>query len=352
MRVVIDTSYAGRGRTGTGVYVEQLARALRARGRVELVEVRQRRRLRPGRPAGARRNPLRSAANAALDLAWERVGLPRAARRAGADVVHHPLPVRLPRRGCAQVVTFHDVAFERFPESFDPAWRSVARRVHRAAARRADALVCVSRSTADDAVELLGAPRERITVAPHGPGQELTPPGEGDEPRHFLYVGSDEPRKEVARLVSAYAGYRDGRERPLDLVLAGEAARRAGPPGVVGVDEPSPQRLGALLYQAAALVHPAPLEGFGLTLLEAMAAGTPVIALRSTSAEEVCGDAALLVSDDELATALARLHDDSSLRARLSEAGRSRAAEFSWDASAEAHEVAYRAAVERRGSRR
>lgn len=347
MRVVIDTTYVARGRTGTAVYVEQLTRALRERGRLELVEVRQRRRMRPGR-SDAGRSRLRSVVNATLDLVWERVGLPRAARRAGADVVHHPLPARLPRRGCAQVVTVHDVTFERFPEGFDPAWRAVARRVHRAALRRADAVVCVSQTTADDAVSLLGAPPDRVLIARHGAGQPL-PDGPHDRgPEHFLYVGSDEPRKHVAALVEAYGRYRDGRERPLGLVLAGKAARRAGPAGVSGDPFPPPERLANLLRGAAALVHPAPLEGFGLTLLEAMAAAVPVIAIRSPSAEEICGDAALLVEPDELADALRRVDDEPSLAERLAESGPGRAAQFSWDASAEAHEEAYRAAVEHR----
>jgi glycosyltransferase involved in cell wall biosynthesis len=95
------------------------------------------------------------------------------------------------------------------------------------------------------------------------------------------------------------------------------------------------------------LVHPAPLEGFGLTLLEAMAAGTPVVAVRSASSEEVCGDAALLMEPGELRDALIRVTGDAELRERLAQAGRGRAAEFSWERSAERHLEAYRLAVAR-----
>jgi glycosyltransferase involved in cell wall biosynthesis len=349
VRVAIDTSYAARGRTGTAVYVEQLVGALRAHGQVEVVELRQRRRLRPG-GAGGRRNPLRSAANLLLDLAWERAGLARASRRAGADVLHHPLPARSPRAGCAQVITVHDLAFEHRPEGFDPSWRMLARRGHRASARAADAIVCPSEATARDAVALLGAPGERIVVAPHGPGQRLPPALEAEDRgpgTHFLYIGSDEPRKDVAALVDAYGRYRDERPRPLELVLAGEAARRAGTPGVRGEPAPDAELLGRLLRESRALVHPSSSEGFGLTLLEAMAAGVPVLAARSPSAEEVCGEAALLVEPGGLAAGLARLEEDTDLTARLAAAGRRRAAEFSWEESARRHEEAYRAALDR-----
>jgi glycosyltransferase involved in cell wall biosynthesis len=332
--VVIDVSYSGRGRTGTGVYVEELVRALDTRPDTEVVPVRQRRRLRPG--AG---NRLRSAANLALDRAWTHVGLPRAARLARADVLHHPLPAHSPRAGCPQVVTVHDVAYERHPEEFDRAWRAVARREHRAAVARTGAVVCPSQATARDAEELLGADPAGTVVAHHGPGQELPAPS-ATERRHLLYLGSDEPRKQVAALVEAHAALTD----PPELVLAGEAARRAGGPGLRGEPDPSPSDVAELLAGALALVHPAPLEGFGLTLLEAMAAGAPVVAVRSASSEEVCGDAALLVEPDGLRDALTRVTSDAELRGRLAQAGRERAAEFSWERSAERHLEAYRLA--------
>ncbi len=115
VRVLIDTTYADRGPSGTGVYIEMITAALRRAGTVEVVEARQRMRLRPG--AG---NPLRSAANGALDLLWLHVGLPRAARIAGADVVHHPLPAYSRRIPAPQVVTVHDLAFVRLPRPLRP----------------------------------------------------------------------------------------------------------------------------------------------------------------------------------------------------------------------------------------
>jgi hypothetical protein len=89
--------------------VRRLVEALRARGDVEVIEPPPRRRLEPGRAAG-RWNPLRSAANALLDAAWLNISLPRAARRAGADVLHHALPAHSAQTPCPEVITVHDVA--------------------------------------------------------------------------------------------------------------------------------------------------------------------------------------------------------------------------------------------------
>jgi len=239
------------------------------------------------------------------------------------------------------VVTVHDVTFERFAADFDPAWRVLARRAHRSAVRQAGAVVCPSRVSAHDAIELLGADPERVVVAPHGPGQPLA--AGGAERRHLLYLGADEPRKRLDLLLDAHASLGEGGP---ELVLAGEAARRARAPRTRGEASPSPERVAELLAGALALVHPAPLEGFGLTLLEAMAAGTPVVAVRNPSSEELCADAALLVESAELAGAMARVAADPRLREDLSAAGRRRAALFSWERSAELHERAYRAALE------
>lgn len=340
MRVLVDTSYAARGPSGTAVYIERLVAALRERGGVEMIEAQM-----PARPAPGRRSggPPRSAANAARDLDWLHRGLPAVARDARADVVHHPLPGYSRRIEAPQVTTILDLAFERHPEGYGRVWRALARRRHRAAAANAGALVCISEATARDAVELLGAPRERIVVAHLGPGQaEGAAPAERPG-RDFLYVGDAEARKNVDGLLAAYAEYRAPAAEPADLVLAGAASQLAGAagPGVRGAGRPAPAELLDLLRGARALVHPAIHEGFGLTLLEAMAVGTPVLAVRGDAVAEVAGDAALLVGPDGLAGGLARISSDDALHAQLRAAGLAHAARFSWDAAARLHEQAY-----------
>ena len=331
MRVVLDTTYALRGPSGTAVYLERLSAALRAEG-VDVVHAANERRPPPG-GGGAR-----SARNLALDAWWTQVGLPRRARDAGADVLHHPLPALAARAPCPQVVTLHDLAFERLPEHFPPGFRHWASRAHRRAARGAAAVVCVSQTTRRDALARWGVDDARIVVAPHGPGQE--PGVRRTAPEHFLYVGDDEPRKNLGLLLDAYARYRrDAGDGALALVLAGRARRDA--PGVRS--EPRPD-LAALLGGAAALVHPALHEGFGLTPLEAMHAGVPVIAARAPGLVETCAGAACYVDPHDaagLAAVLRRVADDGALRADLARRGRARAAAFSWHASARAHIAAY-----------
>jgi glycosyltransferase involved in cell wall biosynthesis len=345
LKVVIDTTFARRGPTGTGVYLERLVPALRALG-VEVEEAANERR-RP--PAGGGVGSLR---NAAADRWWTAVELPRRARAAGADVLHHALPAHAAAPGAPpQVVTLHDLAFERVPAAFDPRFRAFARRVHRTAARRADAVIAVSETTARDATALWGVPPERIVVARHGPGHWEAEASEApdDDPEHFLYVGDAEPRKNLPVLLAGYAAYRAGATDPLPLVLAGTA--RATAPGVRVEERPTPGRLARLYGAAVALVHPALHEGFGMAPLEAMAAGTPVVAARAPGVTETCGAAARYFDPrdpDDLAAALREIANDAQLRARLSAAGRARAAEFSWERSARAHLRAYTLAAKSR----
>jgi glycosyltransferase involved in cell wall biosynthesis len=331
MRVLLDTTYVRRGRSGTAVYLECLAAALRAEG-ADVAEVANERRRGPaGGGAG-------SARNFALDEWWTQVQLPRLARAARADVLHHPLPALAVRAPCPQVVTLHDLAFERLPDQFAPAFRRWASRAHRRAARGADAVVCVSQTTRRDARARWGVGDARIVVALHGPGQPLQV--RRSAPEHFLYVGDDEPRKNLALLLEAYGRYREGAgPHALALVLAGRAS--SDRPGVRSEREPD---LAVLLGAAAALVHPALHEGFGLTALEAMNAGVPVIAARSPGLTETCGEAPRYIDPydaSDLAAALAELAGDAALRDELARRGSARAAEFSWAASARAHIAAY-----------
>jgi glycosyltransferase involved in cell wall biosynthesis len=150
-----------------------------------------------------------------------------------------------------------------------------------------------------------------------------------EAPRHILYVGDDEPRKNLALLRAA--------DLPLPVCHAG--------PGGEPVDPPA---LAALYAQALVLVHPSVHEGFGLTPLEAMTAGVPVVAVRNRAVAEVCGDAVVYVDAEDptqLEQAVRRLHDDPAHRADVAARGRERARQFSWDASAAAHLEAYRRAL-------
>jgi glycosyltransferase involved in cell wall biosynthesis len=286
MRVLLDTTFARRAPySGTAIYLERLQEALSGVPDVEVVPASNPRR-RP--PAGG---GFGSARNLTADLWWTGIDLPRRSRRAGAELIHHPLPARSPVARVPQVVTVIDLAFERLPDHFDRRFRTYAHYYHRAAARAADAVICVSETTASDARELWGITPEKIVVAPLGAGQQLklSQPGRPARPTYFLYVGDDEPRKNLGVLLAAYRIYRDQVERPLDLILAGSAY--AEMPGVRVERRPGARRLGELYLGAAALVHPSLYEGFGLTPVEAMGLGTPVLAARSPGILEICADA-------------------------------------------------------------
>jgi glycosyltransferase involved in cell wall biosynthesis len=349
VRVLIDTTYARRAPfSGTAVYLDRLADALAAAGAgaVEVVTVANRHR-RP--PAGGGIGSLR---NALSDRWWTGRELPRLARREHADVIHHPLPAYAPRARVPQVVTVMDLAYERLPECFDRRFRTYAHAAYRMAALAAAAVICPSETTAADARELWGLDSGRIVVAPLGPGQALpTAPGDragtAAERDHFLYVGDAEPRKDLGTLIEGYRIYRAGERSPLPLVLAGSAA--ASGPGIQVRNRPSAEQLDALYATAVALVHPSLYEGFGLTALEAMSAGVPVIAAAAPGVSEVCGDAACYAeprSPGSFAQAMARVAQDPALRAELCERGRRRAQRFSWDGCARAHISAYSLAAE------
>ncbi len=322
MRVLLDTSFARRGPSGTQVYVDHLVAALRGLG-VEVAEA-------TGR-AGRHLDPV-------AEVRWQ-LRLARAAAR--ADVLHHPLPAVAPTR-TPQVVTVHDLAFLDVPGCFNARFRASAAKLHRGAARAAAVVVVPSQATA-------AAVRRHwdldALVAHHGPGQ--APAMDRGIARWFLYVGDDEPRKNLGRLLEAYARYRSEAPSPLELVLAGRA-RVPAAPGVRAEPEPD---LAALHRHAAALVLPSLHEGFGLPALEAMHAGTPVLASDVAALREVCGDAARFCDPRDpasIARGLTELAGVPPLREELRRRGRARAAAFSWEACARAHVRAYEVASTRR----
>jgi glycosyltransferase involved in cell wall biosynthesis len=334
--VLFDTTFARRSpHSGTGVYIDRLGAALSELPGVELIEAYNRRR-RP--PAGGGVGSVR---NALGDQWWTEVELVRLARVSAADVIHHPLPAHARRTATPQVITVHDLAFEYFPAGFDHRFRRYARWAHAAAARRSGAVVCVSETTASDVRARWGVAAQRLVVAAHGPGQPL-PAVQAAGRSHFLYVGDDEPRKNLDGLLAAYAQYREAADQPCQLVLAGTASASAA--GVRCEPRPEPARLASLYAEALALVHPAWYEGFGMTPLEAMGFGTPVIAAAAPGTIEVCGDAARYVdprSPRSLAAAMAELAADDALRDELARRGRRRVARYSWAASARRHRDAY-----------
>jgi glycosyltransferase involved in cell wall biosynthesis len=274
--------------------------------------------------------------------------------------VYHSTQLGLPAlRGCRAVITIHDLAPLRWPghylrlphARFGHAWEY-------ALARRADAIIAVSEATRRDVVDLLHVPPDRVTVIPEAVDAQFAPPSAeegrriaatfGVPGRYVLYVGQFDPRKNMDGLLSAFARAA-AVDRELRLVIAGDLGKlarfltialertRAPRERIVVTGRVDDTTLAALYSGAECLLHAALLEGFGLTPLESLAAGTPVVGYRAGAVEEVVDDCGVLVdaSDpDALGEALVAYLGDTARQSELRGRARSRAARFSWDRAA------------------
>lgn len=273
------------------------------------------------------------------------------------DVLWSPT-VRAPLVARNHVPTVHDLSALDHPEWFRPAVRYQWRTLVPPMCRRAAHVITDSAFSRDRIVERLGVPLDRITVVPCGvdPRFGRASTAEVTElrarlglPERFvLSLGSADPRKNIALLLDAWRSMPASHRGGAGLVLAGGEARtfavvRAAqetPDGVLRLGYVADSDLPALYAAATLFVYPSRYEGFGLPPLEAMAAGTPVVALASTAAvAEVVGDAGVLVTDgspEGVADGLATLLRDDGRAAELAIAGQSRAARYTWDAAAHA----------------
>jgi len=377
VRITLDFTSALGDRTGVGTYTRELVRALLARTDLRLAVHTCRRpgwhgrmeRLLLGAPRRWEARPNRLVPHGLLLEAERLAGLPPAEAVFGAtDVFHGTNFLAPPCRRAHAVITVHDLAFLSHPDEA-PVEHHYERYV-RAAADRAARVIAVSEATRRDVIDLLGVPPERVHVVPEGAPRELPalPPTEfgaflrrlGIPDRYLLFVGTVEPRKNLARLVRAYVRAADDLPGGTALVLAGRPgwhmagtlaavrkARRSRPVILTGF---VPERVrNSLLAGALAFVYPSLHEGFGLPVLEAFAAGTPVLTADSSALPEVAGDAAIAVDPrDEAAIrdGLIRIAGDEPLRHSLAERGRARARLFTWDRAAEETLRVYEAAMD------
>jgi len=288
------------------------------------------------------------------------------------DVVHSTTfcAPRFRRRRKRLVVTIYDLSFVTYPEFHLPANVEHCLQGTKLAIDRADALIAISESTRRELIDEMGAPPERIVVTPLASDPRLRRVSDParlaavrrryDLPERFvLFLGALEPRKNVLRLLEAFAALAATLRREFPLVVAGaqgwlnepvrEHAQKLGLgesvrfPGYI-----DPGDVAALYSLATVFAYPSLWEGFGLPVLEAMACGTPVLTSSVSSLPEVAGDAAVLVPPtdvDAITAGLGRLLEDRALRADLSERGRRRAAQFSWDRCARDTLAVYRAVV-------
>lgn len=260
----------------------------------------------------------------------------------GADVFFFPhflLGALSP--ACKRVMTWHDLSYERMPDllSVRRRWWHAFQMRPRMQARMCDRIISVSRSTADDIVQLYGVPTERIGVVHSGIDPSLRRTSEsaiqewrarrGIDGPFILALGTREPRKNLAALVRAC---------PVQLVIIGQRGWMEGEYGNAILIEDADQKERAIALSAASvLAYPSLLEGFGFPPLEAMACGTPVVAGATSSVVEMVGDAGVLVdpySVDAISAALTAVLYDPGLRSLLVAKGYERASRCTWSSAA------------------
>jgi len=277
---------------------------------------------------------------------WTHWRLRQVLRKERPDVTFIPSHVLPAALGLKSVVTIHDVGHRREPGSYGRAARWYLEATTRYAARRANRLIAVSQSTADDLTRYYGVPGGRITVVHSGIGGQFNQqsPATVEEVLHrlgiagpyFVYVGRNHPRKNLPMLRRAFD---DARRRGLEaaLVVVGPGHDPSSSDRVRVLPYVPADELPALYAGALALTLPSRFEGFGFPALEAMRCGTAVIASTAGALPEIVGTAGILLSPDDAGAwsqAMLELAGDPALQRRLIAAGAARSAEFTWEAAA------------------
>lgn len=303
-----------------------------------------------------------------LRILWEQLRLPGVVRRARADLLHATAFVAPLIQPCPTVVTIYDVSFALFPHYFRGFNQTYLRLGTRFSAQRAKRVITISEQTQRDVHRLYEVPLERIDVAYPGVDEALRPASaeqvaqfkqRQNLPEKFiLFLGTLEPRKNLVRLVRAFAAFKRGCPEAVLVLAGGEgwlmddlraAIEQSGVkesilrPGYVAAEEKT------LWYSAATVfVYPSTYEGFGLPPLEAMACGTPVLASTAASLPEVVGRAGITIKPEDEAgwtAALQRVWRDAAYRAELSDRGVRQAQKFTWLAAAQHMAATYRRAL-------
>lgn len=289
----------------------------------------------------------------------EQFTVPFSLNRTGATLFHAPHYVLPPLTPCRAIVTIHDCIHLRFPQYLPNRLAyAYARAQLWAATRRARRVLTVSQASKQDIVGFFDVPESKVTVIPnaiderfhHVPAETaLVRVRERYQlPQRFvMYAGNVKPHKNLERLIDAFVAVRRRGFDDLGLLLSGsEVAQNATLRRAVHrynlhkqvrfLGYQTTETLAVLYRLAAVFVFPSLYEGFGLSPLEAIASGTPVVASNVSSLPEVLGDAAVLVDPLDptaIAAGIARVLEDADLRRELRDKGLARAGRFSWEES-------------------
>jgi glycosyltransferase involved in cell wall biosynthesis len=341
LTVALDAEHTRQSAAGIARYARALARELGALQGTTVIE------LGPG-DVVERGTLAKKLLTARQDLAWYPWLARRAARALSADVYHSPLPRGPLTSGSPPfVVTVHDLVPIRFPETMTRWSRLYSAITFRRVLGAADRIIVPSQDTADDLNALARVPGDRIRVVPNGVDETFfsRPP---EQPRltkpYVLFVGTPEPRKNLVRLISAMTLLRSRgfRERLVTVGGGGWGANLPASENVQMLGRVADAELHSLYAHASCLALPSLHEGFGLPALEAMAAGTPVVAGNSGALPEVTGRAAVLVDPLNPSSIADGISEAIERRESLIALGRLRAREFSWRKTAALTAAVYR----------
>ena len=283
------------------------------------------------------------------------IGTPIAVRRTRADLLHMTY-ISPPRAPCPTVVTIHDLSFLEYPRAFSLRVRTLLRTLVPGSVARAARVIADAEFTKQDLIRRYGIAPEKIAVIQLAPApgfSRLPNPLEAPLPAgvkepYVLAVGNLEPRKNLPRLLEAFAVLVSERRFGGSLVLVGKDALRSASLRRIARERGIESRviftgfvtqpeLNALYNRAVLFVYPSLYEGYGLPPMEAMACGCPVVASNVTVLPETTGGAALLIdprSTTEIANAMSAILDQPELAGQLRERGLRRARSFSWAATA------------------
>jgi glycosyltransferase involved in cell wall biosynthesis len=279
------------------------------------------------------------------DVGWYLGALPAKARRDHVNVLHCPSQRAPVYSSVPLVVTIHDLAVLRHPETFNRWTRTYSRALLPRVARAAQRVITVSEFTRGELHELLDVPEDKVRVIPNAVGPPFEADGKAAEGDYVLAVGTLEPRKNLDRLVGAFQ--RAGLNGTRLLVTGQRGWGNVDPAGksVQWLGFVPDEELARLYRGARCVAYVSAYEGFGLPVLEAMACGAPVVAASTGAAPEVANEAAVLVDpldDDAIAAGLVEAIDRAD---ELRERGLKRAGEFDWRRVAQETVEVYREAA-------
>ena len=359
MKILFDVREASRNITGIGTYVRNLAREILVYQDPEIACKCIPESIEPPPGKGVRSLPLQ-AVNFLRNVAWKQARLPALARREKADVLVCMDPLAPLACPTLTALIIYDLIFLTTGAQSD-AWTRYWKAMVPRCARKADLIFTLSQASKAEIVGQLGVPPEKIVVFHTGVSDHFHPlagtAAEKEEKRrrlglpqsYVLTVGAHDPRRNVKTLLAAYGKLKSMGHAEQKLVVVGpktahfqevlEKTRSLGlEEDVLYPDYVPNEELHTYYGLADLYVYPSSEEGFGLTPLEAMACGCPVVTSKTSSLPEVVGDAAVLVNptdEGELAGAMDWVLSDPGLRNSLVQKGSKRAAQFSWKAGAE-----------------